>query len=94
MEVVRRIWETDMTHRYHVDTQRLKGAREKAGLTVARLVSRTGIDAHQLLLVEERGYVPALTTLRRITLALEIPAHTVIKWEPAPFTWETSRRSA
>lgn len=72
-----------MSHRYRVDTEKLRSARENAGLTVKRLAAVSGIEAYQLALVEEQDHVPALTTLRRITLALGIPTHTVIEWRTA-----------
>lgn len=86
--------ENSMDHRYRVDTEKLKKAREEAGLTVAGLAVKTGVDAYHLALVEGQSYVPTLTTLRDITLALGLPAHTVIEWKPARFAWEGSERPA
>lgn len=71
---------------YYVDTQKLKAVREEAGLTVAELAAGASVDEYELALVEKQGYVPALTTLRKITLALQIPAHTVIEWTQ-PSVW-------
>ncbi len=65
---------------YRVDAGKLRSAREEAGLTVAGLAHRAGVHAYQLMLVEGQGYVPTLTVLRRVTLALDIPAHSVIEW--------------
>ncbi|MDN5697399.1 MAG: helix-turn-helix domain-containing protein [Rubrobacter sp.] len=69
-----------MEHSYRVDAEKLRVAREAAGLTVAGLALRAGVHVHQLMLVETQGYVPTLTVLRKITLALDMPAHTVIEW--------------
>lgn len=83
-----------MTHRYHLDTEKLRAAREEAGFTVTDLALTAGLDAYRLALVEKQDYVPELTTLRRITLALGIPAHTVIEWSPSPVWYESPEYSA
>lgn len=69
-----------MTPGYNVDTQKIKDAREEAELTVAELAAAASINEHELALVERQSCVPSLTTIRSITLALRIPAHTVIDW--------------
>lgn len=77
-----------MNHGYSVDSEKLRSAREKAGLTVNILAATAGVEAYQLALVEEQDHVPALTTLRRITLALGIPTHTVIEWRTGAVLWD------
>lgn len=77
-----------MEQRYRVDTEKLKTARERAGLTLAGLASETGMDAYRLALVEQQLYVPSLTSLRGITSALGLPTHTVIEWSTDPFPME------
>lgn len=69
-----------MERNYRVDAGKLRSMREEAGLTVAGLADRAGVHAYQLMLVEGQGYVPTLTVLRRVTQALDIPAHSVIEW--------------
>ena len=70
----------NIASRYHVDTQKLKAAREAAGLTVAELAAAADVDECELALIERRGCAPTLTTLRSITLTLRLPAYTVIEW--------------
>lgn len=77
-----------MEQRYRVDAEKLKRSREEAGLTLSGLALSTGMDPYYLALVEQRLYVPTLTALRKITLALGLPTYTVIQWRTGAYTWE------
>lgn len=79
-----------MEYSYRVDTEKLKEAREEAGLSLAGLALKTGLDGYYLMLVEQRLRVPTLTSLRSITLALDLPTHTVIEWKAGSSVWESS----
>lgn len=70
-----------MEQRYRIDTEKLKAARERAGFTLASLALETGMDDYHLALVEQRLYVPSLTSLREITRVLGLPTHTVLEWK-------------
>lgn len=74
-----------MDQGYRIDTEKLKTAREEAGLSLAGLALKTGMDAYHLALVEQQLYVPTLTSLRSITSTLGLPTHTVIEWRSGAF---------
>lgn len=83
-----------MAHGYRVDTEKLKRAREDAGLTITELALKSGVDAYHLALVESQAYVPSLTALRGVAHALGMQTHSVIEWETGPLPWERQEHSA
>ncbi len=86
--------EGNVAHGYRVDTEKLKRAREDAGLTITELALKSGVDAYHLALVESQAYVPSLTALRSVAYALEMQTHSVIEWETGPLPWERQEHSA
>lgn len=83
-----------MEQRDCVDAEKPKKSREEAGLTLAGLALSTGMAPYYLALVEQRLYVPTLTALRKITLALGLPTHTVLHWRTGAYTWESPEQMA
>jgi transcriptional regulator with XRE-family HTH domain len=83
-----------MEQRYRVNAEKLKRSREGAGLTLAGLALSTGMDPYHLALVEQRLYVPTLTALRKITLALGLPTHTVLQWRTGAYTCKSPEQTA
>lgn len=77
-----------MRHGYRLHAEALKDARETAGLTVTEVAAMAGVDSYELARVEQNRYVPPLTIVRRITLALRIPAHGVVEWPKPPVFYE------
>lgn len=49
-----------MEHVYRIDTEKLKKAREEAGLSLAGLAVETDMDAYHLALVEQQPTYPRL----------------------------------
>lgn len=82
-----------MEHGYRIDTEKLKTAREEAGLSLAGLALKAGMDAYHLALIEQQLYVPTLTSLRGITHALGLPTHTVIEWRTGAFARESLKNA-
>jgi transcriptional regulator with XRE-family HTH domain len=82
-----------MEHVYRIDTEKLKKARGEAGLSLAGLAVKTGMDVYHLALVEQQLHVPTLTSLRGITRALGLPTHTVIEWKTGAFARESLKNS-
>lgn len=77
-----------MRYRYRLHTEVIKEARETAGLTVTDLAALADTNPYEIAQLEQDRYVPPVTIVRRITLALGIQAHDVIEWPRPPVFYE------
>ncbi len=65
---------------------RVRWARERAGITQAELARRAGLERSNLALVESGRRVPSVTTLLRVARALGVPVDALIDVEASDWT--------
>jgi transcriptional regulator with XRE-family HTH domain len=70
-----------MGGRMNLDGEKLKEARERAGLTQVELAARAGVKEITIIRLEKGRHIPRITTIRNLAIALNVAISDLADWE-------------